>query len=197
MLKDLEFVIELEKMKTVLRRTKVIGLERRENDAEHSWHISIMALLLDKYADEDIRNKINVDKVIKMLLVHDIVEIYVGDTFAYDTNGNEGKREREMMAMEQIKSKLSPENAKIVSELWYEFDEMKSEDALFANAMDRLQPIMTNIYSGKGGTWREYGVTKSQLLKRMEPISKYSQAIYSYLLKKVEENIRQGHIQDK
>ncbi len=197
MLKDLEFVIELEKMKSVLRRTKVIGQERRENDAEHSWHISIMALLLDKYADEHIRSKINVEKVIKMLLVHDIVEIYVGDTFAYDTNGNEGKKEREMMAMEQIKSKLSSENAKIVSELWYEFDDMKSEDAIFANAMDRLQPIMTNIYSGTGGTWREYGVTKTQLLKRMEPISKYSKPIYEFLLEKVEENIKQGNIQDK
>ncbi|MDO5062287.1 MAG: HD domain-containing protein [Peptostreptococcaceae bacterium] len=194
LLKDLDFTIELEKMKKVYRRTRVMGEERNENDAEHSWHISVMAMFLWKYMDEGIRSEIDIDKVLKMLLIHDIVEIYVGDTFAYDASGNEDKHDRELRAMEKIKSQLSEENAELVSQLWEEFEEMKSADALFANAMDRLQPIMNNIRSETGGTWREFGVTKAQLLKRMEPISKVSEELYAYLLDKVEENIQKGNI---
>lgn len=192
--KDLDFTIELEKMKKVYRRTRVMGEERNENDAEHSWHISVMAMFLWKYMDEGIRSEIDIDKVLKMLLIHDIVEIYVGDTFAYDVSGNKDKHARELRAMEKIKSQLSEENAQLVSQLWEEFEEMESADALFANAMDRLQPIMNNIHSKTGGTWREFGVTKAQLLKRMEPISKVSEELYAYLLDKVEENIQKGNI---
>ncbi|MDO4711850.1 MAG: HD domain-containing protein [Peptostreptococcaceae bacterium] len=193
-LKDLEFVVELEKMKKIYRRTWIIGEDRRENDAEHSWHISVMAMLLSQYADDAIREKIDIDKIVKMLLVHDIVEIYAGDTFAYDTNGSVDKKERETQAMEKICSKLTKQNGDLVSSLWQEFEEMKTEDALMANALDRLQPVMSNIYSEKGGSWREFGITRSQIMKRIEPISKVSQKIYTYLLEQIEENIRKGDL---
>ncbi|MDO4754019.1 MAG: HD domain-containing protein [Bacillota bacterium] len=197
LMKDLEFMVELEKMKKIFRRTWIIGEKRRENDAEHSWHIAVMGMLLGKYVREKDGQVADMDKVVKMLLIHDIVEIYAGDTFAYDQVGSVGKREREIEAMELIKEKLSPENAKMIGDLWTEFDEMTSGEAIFANAVDRLQPVLSNIYADDGGTWSEFGVTRSQIMKRIEPIESFSAEIYAYVLEKIEENIRKGFIKDE
>lgn len=197
MLKDLEFIIELEKMKKIERRTKVIGEDRRENDAEHSWHISVMGMLLKDYADEKIRREVDSDKVVKMLLVHDIVEIYAGDTFAYDAVHNADKKERELRAMEKIRSQLSEENATLVNELWAEFEAMETADAMFANAMDRLQPMMTNLCSEDGGSWSEFHVTRSQIMKRMAPILAVSEKLSSYVITHLEEHIRKGNVIDE
>lgn len=194
LLKDLEFVVELEKMKKIERRTRIIGEKRRENDAEHSWHIAVMAMLLGRYAKQTPGRNADMDKVVKMLLIHDIVEIYAGDTFAYDEVGGRDKRVRELEAIERIKQRLSPENAEKIGALWREFDDMKSQEALFANAIDRLQPILSNIHSEDGGTWAEFGVKRSQIMKRMEPIRHFSEEIYVYLLEKVEENVEKGYI---
>lgn len=196
-MKDLDFIIELEKMKKIERRTKVIGEDRRENDAEHSWHIAVMAMLLKDYADEEIRKNLNVDKVVKMLLVHDIVEIYAGDTFAYDIVQNEDKKERELLAMKKIRERLSDENAVLVDELWTEFEKMETTDSMFANAMDRLQPMMSNLCAEDGGSWREFHVTRSQIMKRMAPISAVSERLSAYVLSNLEEHIRKGNVMDR
>ncbi|MDO4778761.1 MAG: HD domain-containing protein [Tissierellia bacterium] len=188
--KDLAFVVELEKMKSVLRRTKVLKTERRENDAEHSWHIATMSLFLSKYY----KNKVNVEKVIKMLLIHDLVEIYAGDTFAYDVKANEEKHKRELLAVEKIKGQLTFDNAELFENLWIEFESKITLESKFANSMDRLQPILTNINDGNGGTWREFGVTKSQILKRIEPIKDFNDEIYAYLLSEINKSIEKGHI---
>lgn len=192
--KDIGFIVELEKMKKIYRRTRIIGEKRRENDAEHSWHIAVMGMLLGGYAKQTPGRDFDVDKVVRMLLIHDIVEIYAGDTFAYDEAGGLDKREREFEAMDRIKRELSPENAGKISALWYEFEEMKTQEALLANAIDRLQPILSNIYSEDGGTWAEFGVKRSQIMRRMEPIRHFNDEIYAYLLDKVEENVRKGYI---
>lgn len=192
--KDLEFAVTLEQMKKIERRTRIIGEARHENDAEHSWHISVMAMILKDYADEELRDLIDIDRVIKMLLVHDIVEIYAGDTFAYDGKNSDGKKEREGRAMERIMKQLSPQNAGQVNDLWKEFESMQTANSLFANAMDRVQPMLSNIYSGNGGTWREFGVSKTQILKRLEPVAKVSQKLYAYLLSEIEKNIEKGFI---
>lgn len=178
--KDIEFIVELEKMKNIFRRTMIIGSNRRENDAEHSWHISIMALLLEKYSI----NKVDINRVIQMLLIHDIVEIYSGDTFAYDNVLNKDKLQRELNAMEIIKSKLSFENREKVENLWHEFEDKITNESKFANAMDRIQPMLSNIYSGNGGTWTKYDVKIEQVLKRMEPIKDFNMEIYNFILKK-------------
>lgn len=196
-IKDLEFSLKLEEMKKVLRRTRVIGESRRENDAEHSWHVATMAMLLARYANEELRDRIDIDHVIRMLLVHDIVEIYAGDTFAYDTSHNADKHDREMQAMERICSELGEENAAVVDALWREFEAGETASALFAGAIDRLQPMMTNIHCDDGGTWSEYGVTKTQIYKRMEPVAKVSRKMHAYLLEKVDEQIARGFVIDR
>lgn len=193
---DLSFCLTLEEMKKVLRRTRVIGETRRENDAEHSWHVATMAMLMVHYVDEGLRERIEIDRVIRMLLVHDIVEIYAGDTFAYDAGGNTDKHAREAAAMDRICSELSPENAELVSTLWKEFERGMTPNALYANALDRFQPMLSNIHAGDGGTWSEHGVTKSQIYKRMEPVARVSREMHRYLLAKIEENIALGYILD-
>ena len=188
--KDLSFIVELEKMKEVFRRTMIIGSDRRENDAEHSWHISVMAMLLSSYN----KDKIDTNHAIKMLLIHDIIEIYAGDTFAYDKLANLDKNKRELDAMEQIKLQLSSENAETVESLWKEFEAKESPESKFANAMDRLQPVLSNIYSRNGGTWLKYGVKFSQVLKRIEPIRSFNSEIYDFLMENIEKALTNGYI---
>ena len=147
LLKDIEFIVELDKMKSILRQTSLIDKSKRENDAEHSWHISVMAMVLSEYANEEI----DVCKVIKMLLIHDLVEIYAGDTFCYDVEGNKDKKERELKAADKIFGMLDEDKGMELRKLWDEFEEMNTKEALFAASMDRLQPFFNNYFSG-GGT---------------------------------------------
>jgi len=188
--KDIEFVVLLEEMKSVYRMTKVIGTDRRENDAEHSWHVAIMSMILESHS----KIKVDINKVIKMLLVHDIVEIYAGDTFAYDTKGNESKLQRELDSMAKIKSQLSTEIGDYIESLWLEFDERKSDEARYANAMDRLQPILSNIYDGRGGTWKGNNVSFSQVMKRVEPIKDFNESVYNFVVSKVQEGVEKGYL---
>lgn len=188
--KDLQFVIEIEKMKKIFRMTKVIGLDRRENDAEHSYHISIMALILKKYAKSDI----DVNKVIQMLLIHDLVEIYAGDTFAYDEKANLDKTKRELDAMRKIKDQLSFDTANLIESLWLEFEKRESKESKFANAMDRLQPILSNIHAKNGGTWKENSVTYDQVIKRIELIKDFNDEIYKYIHLEILKAVEKGYI---
>lgn len=188
--KDLQFVIEIEKMKKTFRMTKVIGLDRRENDEEHSYHISIMALILKKYAKSDI----DVNKVIQMLLIHDLVEIYAGDTFAYDEKANLDKTKRELDAMRKIKDQLSFDTSNLIESLWLEFEKRESKESKFANAMDRLQPILSNIHAKNGGTWKENSVTYDQVIKRVEPIKDFNDEIYKYIHLEILKAVEKGYI---
>ena len=137
---QLKFPAEIDKMTSVLRRTVLIDQSRRENDAEHSWHIAVMALLFEEYAIE----KVNVSRVALMCVVHDLVEIYAGDTFAYDPKGNEDKEEREAKAADKLFGQLPEEQGKMIRDLWEEFDAVETADAKYATCLDRLQPFLHN-----------------------------------------------------
>ncbi|NLY77774.1 MAG: HD domain-containing protein [Tissierellia bacterium] len=189
--KDIQFILELDKMKSILRQTSLIDGSRNENDAEHSWHIAVMAMVLSEYANKEI----DICKAIKMLLVHDIIEIYAGDTFCYDTEANKSKKERELEAADRIFGILDQDKGRKIRELWEEFEEMKTDEAIFAAAMDRMQPLFSNYYSG-GGTWKKYNVKREQVYKRMEPIKYASKQLWEFTVSMIEDAIEKGYISD-
>lgn len=157
--------MELDKLKTVLRRTMLTDLSRRENSAEHSWHLTLMAVLLHEHACDGV----DLLRVMKMLIVHDVVEIDAGDTFAYDAAGYADKEEREHAAADRLFGLLPDDLATELRALWDEFEEGTTADAGFAVALDRLHPLLQNLHT-QGGTWRSHGVTLQQVLIRMQPI---------------------------
>ena len=189
LLKDMEFIIELDKMKSILRQTSLINEDRREDDAQHSWHITVMAMVLSEYSNE----KVDVCKVMKMLLTHDLVEIFAGDTFCYDEVGNSDKREREVAAAEKIFGMLDEDKGKELRALWDEFEEMKTPEALFAASMDRLQPMLNNYYND-GGTWKKYDVAKSDIYKRINPVKETSDELWSFTENMIEDAFKKGFI---
>lgn len=191
LLKDIEFIVELDKMKSILRQTSLINEDRREDDAEHSWHIAIMAMVLEEYSNE----KIDICKVIKMLLTHDLVEIYAGDTFCYDKKGNEDKTEREIKAAERIFGILEEDKAKEFRALWDEFEKGETAEALFAASMDRLQPMLNN-YNNNGGTWRKFNVAKNDIYKRIAPVRKTSDELWNFVENMIEDAAERGLIQE-
>jgi len=145
---QLRFLIEIDKMKSVLRQTLLADGSHRENDAEHSWHLALYAMILQEYA----AGEIDIDRVVQMVLVHDLVEIYAGDTFCYDAAANTDKAERENAAAEKLFSLLEPEQGAYYEALWREFDAEETDDSKYAAAMDRIQPLMNNYMTG-GHTW--------------------------------------------
>ena len=161
--KQINFILELDKMKNLYRQTYVLHEDRKENDAEHSWHIAIMAILLSEYANSEI----DVTKVIKMLLLHDIIEIDAGDTYCYDAVGNSTKAEREEKAAQRIFGLLPEDQYHDFYGLWREFEDSTTKEARFAAVLDRLQPLMLNYTKG-GISWQEHGIYKEQVLKRNE-----------------------------
>lgn len=187
--KDIEFIVELDKMKSIFRRTSIIGQDRNEDDAQHSWHIALMAMVLSEYSNE----KIDVCKVIKMLLTHDLIEIYAGDTFCYDKEGNNDKKERELAAADIIYGMLDEDKGKELRALWDEFEEMETPEALFAASMDRLQPMLNN-YHNNGGTWQKYNVAKSDIYKRIEPVKKTSDELWNFVQHMIEDAYEKGLI---
>lgn len=170
---QIAFIIEIDKLKSVLRQTLVTDGSRRENSAEHSWHLAVIAPLLAEYAPEPVE----VNRAIRMLLVHDIVEIDAGDTFAYDTQGNESKAEREMQAADRIFGLLPEDQQEEYRALWEEFELRETADSRFANALDRLQPLLNN-YRTQGGTWRIHKLNRTQVVKRMEPVREFLPSVY-------------------
>lgn len=189
LLKDIEFIVELDKMKTILRRTSLINEDRYEDDAQHSWHIAVMAMVLAEYANE----KIDVCKVIKMLLVHDLVEIYAGDTFCYDKEANKDKKERELKAADKIYGMLDVDKGKELRALWEEFEEMKTPEAIFAASMDNLQPMLNN-YNNGGGTWKKFDVPQSEIYKRISPVKQASNELWKYVEFMLEDAYNKGMI---
>lgn len=178
---QLKFLIEIDKMKSILRQTLLIDKSRRENDAEHSWHFAVMAMILHEHANND---SIDLNRVIRIALVHDLVEVYAGDTFAYDENESKTKALREKDAADRLFSLLPGDQGTEIRALWEEFEAMETPEALYANAIDRFHPLLHN-YMTQGHTWRG-GVTSAQVYKRMEPIKHGAPGLWS----KVEEIIR-------
>lgn len=189
-MRDMDFIIEIDRMKSIIRQTSLMDGTRRENDAEHSWHVATMAMILSDYIDFEV----DTDRVIKMLLIHDLVELYAGDTFCYDKKGNEDKLERELKAADKIFGMLG-DKGKLLRTLWEEFEERESNDALFAASMDRLQPILSNYYSN-GGTWVKYGIKRSEVYKRIAPIENTSKDLWEYATGIVEDSIEKGYIKE-
>ena len=183
----LEFTIEMDKMKSIFRRSSIFDGSRRENDAEHSFHICIMALAFEKFAPEGV----DLLRVLKMLIVHDVVEIDAGDTFAYDKNANLSKKERESAAADRLFSMI--DNGAELRALWEEFDEMQTPDALYAISLDRLQPFLANCLN-KGDTWFAGGVDKQAILTRMAPVEKGIPALWPTVLELIDQNVEQGFI---
>lgn len=183
----LEFTIEMDKMKSIFRRSSIFDGSRRENDAEHSYHICAMALAFEKFAPEGV----DLLRVLKMLIVHDIVEIDAGDTFAYDKNANLTKKERESAAADRLFSMI--ENGAELRALWEEFDAMQTPDALYAISLDRLEPFLANCLN-KGDTWFAGGVGKEAILARMAPVEKGIPALWPTILELIEENVEQGYV---
>jgi len=175
---QITFLRELDKLKAVIRQTILVDGSRKENTAEHSWHVAIAALILSEYADEPV----DVLRVVKMLLVHDIVEIDAGDTFAFDEVGYEDKEEREQQAAERIFGLLSNGQGDELKALWYEFEAGESADAKFAIAIDRLLPFLHNIWTEGGASWKEHNPTFEQVYQRnVEGVGNSSSALWDYV----------------
>lgn len=163
--KQIEFVLVIDEMKNVLRRNLVVDGSRRENDAEHSWHLAMLAMILEEYSSE----KVDIERVLKITLVHDLVEVYAGDTFAYDAKGNEDKLDREIEAANRLFGMLDPVQGAEIRALWDEFEAKETAESRYANAVDRLQPLLLN-YMTNGHTWKLGDVHATQIYKRMDII---------------------------
>lgn len=187
--KQLHFLIEVDKMKTVLRQTLLVDGTRRENDAEHSWHLALMAMIFYEYANR----AVDLARVIKMALVHDLVEVYAGDTFAYDDEGNAGKEAREMAAADKLFSILPEDQGLEIRELWEEFDRMETADAKYAAAIDRMQPFVNNYMTG-GHTWKKGEVTSDKVYKRMDMVRVATPELWPFVVRVIEESIEKGYI---
>jgi putative hydrolase of HD superfamily len=186
---QIEFIVALDQLKHVLRQTSLIGGSRRENSAEHSWHLTAMALTLGEYAPP----AADLLRVLKMLVVHDVVEIQAGDTFCYDVQGNLDKADREQAAATYLFGLLPPDLCDDLRRLWEEFEAGSTPSARFANALDRLQPLLHN-YRNQGGTWHKHGITRAQVLKRMEPIQDGAPALWPYVLQVIDASCDAGYI---
>ena len=170
-----DFLLEIDKEKNIGRQTYLSDGMRKENDAEHSWHMAVMALLMSEYSNEDI----DLLHTISMILVHDLVEIYAGDTYAYDAKGNSDKKERELKAADRLFSILPSDQCDKFRGLWEEFEEGVTAEAKFAASMDRIQPLMLNNASG-GRSWKEHEVKASQVYGRNKKTAEGSQVLWEY-----------------
>ena len=187
--KQLDFALEIDKEKNIFRQTHLSGHGRNENDAEHAWHMAIMAYLLREYSNEEI----DIARVMLMCLIHDIVEIDAGDTYAYDAENLKTQKAREDAAKERIFSILPEEQKDELIKLFDEFEEFKTAESKFAHAMDNLQPLILNNSNG-GGDWREHGVTAEQVYGRQSKTKLGSERLYDVIDRIIKENIVKGNI---
>ena len=183
---QMAFVMEMDKIKKIGRQTYLSDASRKENDAEHSWHLAMMCFLLSEYAKEDV----DVLKTMKMVLIHDVVEIDAGDTYAYDEAGNATKRDREVRAAERM---LPDDQQEELRALWEEFELGETKEAKFANTLDKIQPILLNDASG-GLAWREHQVHIDQIIKRNEHTREGSASLWEYCEDILEDNMNKGNI---
>ncbi len=192
MKQQIAFLMEIDKVKNIFRQTYLADGKRKENDAEHSWHLAIAAFLLKEYVAEDV----DVMKVMIMVLIHDLVEIDAGDTYAYDAEGAKTKRAREVAAADRIFGMLPEDQGGYFRELWDEFEAYESDDAKFAHLLDNFQPLLLN-HESNGKSWTEHHVKKSQIYKRNEKIEETSLEVWERMKQIVEEHIALGHVIDE
>lgn len=169
---QIEFLVEMDKMKNIYRQTRVLHEDRAENDAEHAWHLAMLAIVLSEYANEPVDLK----TVLKTVLIHDIVEIDAGDTYAYDAAGNATKAEREQKAADRLFGMLPEDQGREMRQLWDAFEAGSTPEARFANSLDRIQPLMLN-YCKHGESWRTHGTRREQVEKRIQRIFEGSQVL--------------------
>jgi len=187
LLKQVAFIKEIDKLKYIQRKTKLFNSDRHENDAEHSWHLAMMALVLAEHADKPI----DVLKVVKMVLIHDLVEIDAGDIFIYDTAKNHTNTDEERLAAQRIFGLLPKEQAEEYIAIWEEFEEGNTDDAKFAKAMDRFEPLLQNT-SNNGGTWAEFNVTYDKVYDKKKVIREGSTSIWKYAEGLINESVEKG-----
>lgn len=189
--KQLSFILEADKEKNILRQTHLTGYSRRENDAEHAWHMAMMIYLLKEYSNKEI----DVAKAMMMALIHDIVEIDAGDTYAYDTDGLQTQKEREQRAAERIFGMLPEDQCSELRALFEEFEACESAEARFAKAMDNFQPLLLNHANG-GMDWRAHKVTKTKVVGRQNTTALGSEKIWEYTEEIINENVDKGNIEN-
>jgi putative hydrolases of HD superfamily len=184
-----QFLMELDKLKSVFRRSILSHEKRLENSGEHSWHVTVVAMLLYEYANE----AVDLLKIMKMLLIHDVVEIDAGDTYIYDKVSNAGKVDRERKAAERIFGLLPEDQAREFRELWEEFENKETPEAKFAGSCDRLIPLLHN-YHAKGHSWQEHGVEMSNVYEINQAIEKGSSLLWEAASKIIKESVEKGYL---
>lgn len=189
---QLDFSLEIDKEKNVFRQTHLSGNGRNENDAEHAWHMAVMAYLLKEYSNEEI----DIAKVMLMCLIHDIVEIDAGDTYAYDENGLKTQKARENAAKERIFSILPLDQKEELTAIFDEFEENVTPEAKFAHAMDNLQPLMLND-SNNGSDWKAHEVSAGQVYQRQNKTKEGSATLFAYTDSVIQKHIKKGNLKDK
>lgn len=189
---QISFLIEVDALKQVFRKATLIKDLRAENDAEHSWHLAMMVILLSKYSND---TEIDVLRTVKMALIHDIVEIDAGDTFCYSPHDRDQKTAKEKEAANRIFGSLPDDQAREFRLLWEEFEEMKTSEARFAAAVDRLQPLLLS-FNTQGHTWLKYSVTRSQVIDRNQHIEKGSEVLWEYAKQLIDESVQRGYLLD-
>ena len=187
LLQQISFIKEIDKVKYIQRKTKLFNSDRNENDAEHSWHLALMAIVLAEHAN----GPIDILKVVKMVLIHDIVEIDAGDTFLYDTQKDHINTDEERLAAERIFGMLPKEQADELIAVWEEFEAGQTPEAKFAKSMDRLEPLLQNT-SNNGGTWKEFDVSYDKVYQKKSVIKEGSATIWNYAENLINESVAKG-----
>ena len=187
---QIEFILEADKLKNILRKTILMNRSRRENSAEHSWHIALTVLILSEYAKD---SEIDMFRVMKILLVHDIIEIDADDTYCYDDQGRKDQSRREKIAADRIFNLLPAEQAADLRALWDEFEERNTPESKFANAMDRLQPFLHNYFT-EGQIWRENGIHSTQVKSRMAPVDDGAPILGEYVKALIDAGVKKGYL---
>ncbi len=185
--KQVDFIHEIDKVKYIQRKTRLFNSDRTENDAEHSWHLALMALVLSGHSNE----AIDLFKVIKMLLIHDLVEIDAGDVFLYDTATNHSNTAAELAAARRIFGLLPQDQAEELILIWEEFEAGETAESKFARAMDRFEPLLQNR-SNKGGTWKEFNVPYDKVIEKKSVIKKGSNFLWNYAKKLIDNSVEEG-----
>lgn len=188
--KQLNFTLEIDKMKNILRQNLLVDGSRRETDAEHSWHLAMMAWTFYEHC---VLEGTDINRILKMALIHDLVEIYAGDTFAYDKKGYTTKENREDISADKLFSMLPDGQGEEYKKLWIEFDEMETPDAIYAAAIDRLLPFMANLET-QGHTWKLHGVAKKDVYIRMAPVKVALPSLYPFVEYTIEKSFEEGFL---
>ena len=186
--KQIEFILEVDKLKHVLRQTILMDRSRRENSAEHSWHISLLVFVLAEYSKD---TDIDLLHVMKMLVIHDLVEIDAGDTYCYDDRGRADQAQREAVAADRIFRLLPPDQTAEFRALWNEFEKRETPESKFANALDRVQPMLHNYFTD-GQTWQEHDIHSRQVHERMRPVKDGAPDLWHYVTALIEDSVKKG-----